>query len=117
MDVLDVLASSPADDPSWGLRLCEVTGYGTGTVYPALNRLLEAGWIAGRWEDPPREDRLRRRFYELISIGRQMYDDVLRERESRRAAWRRPAPLEESAPRAGNRPERRDVRRGEARAS
>ena len=35
MDVLDVLTNSPSDDPAWGLRLCEVTGYGTGTIYPA----------------------------------------------------------------------------------
>ena len=46
MDVLDVLTSSPSDDPAWGLRLCEVTGYGTGTIYPALDRLMKAGWIA-----------------------------------------------------------------------
>ena len=53
MDVLDVLTNSPSDDPAWGLRLCEVTGYGTGTIYPALDRLMKAGWITDHWEDPP----------------------------------------------------------------
>lgn len=91
MDVLDVLAASQPDDPAWGLRLCEATGYGTGTVYPALKRLMKAGWIADRWEDPPPEDRPRRRFYEITSTGRQMYTEALRERENRRAAWLRPA--------------------------
>jgi DNA-binding PadR family transcriptional regulator len=43
MDVLDVITSSPSDNPAWGLRLCEVTGYGTGTIYPALDRLMKAG--------------------------------------------------------------------------
>lgn len=43
MDVLDVLINSPSNDPAWGFRLCEVTGYGTGTIYPALDRLLKAG--------------------------------------------------------------------------
>ena len=57
MDVLDVLTNSPPDDPAWGLRLCEVTGYGTGTIYPALDRLMKAGWITDHWEDPPPEDR------------------------------------------------------------
>lgn len=97
MDVLDVLSSSPPDDPAWGLRLCEATGYGTGTVYPALNRLLKAGLIEDRWEDPPPEDRPRRRFYEITSTGRQMHADALRERENRRAAWLCPAPQTGSA--------------------
>jgi hypothetical protein len=29
MDVLDVLANPPPDNPAWGLRLCQVTGHGT----------------------------------------------------------------------------------------
>ena len=59
MDVLDILTDSPPDNPAWGLRLCEVTGYGTGTIYPALERLMEAGWITDQWEDPPPADRPR----------------------------------------------------------
>ena len=92
MDVLDVITSSPADNPPWGLRLCEVTGYGTGTIYPALDRLLKAGWITDQWEDPPPEDRPRRRFYEMTSTGREQYAAGLRARRSRRAAWRQFAP-------------------------
>lgn len=92
MDVLDVLAVSPPDDPAWGLRLCEGTGYGTSTVYPALNRLLKADWIEDRWEDPPPEDRPKRRFYEITSTGREMYGAALRERENRRASWLRRTP-------------------------
>lgn len=90
MDVLDVLAASPPDNPAWGLVLCEATGYGTGTVYPALNRLLKAGWVSDFWEDPPPQDRPKRRFYEITSTGRQAYADALREREQRRASWFRP---------------------------
>jgi DNA-binding PadR family transcriptional regulator len=92
MDVLDVLTSSPSEDPAWGLRLCEVTGYGTGTIYPALDRLLKAGWIADHWEDPPPVDRPRRRFYEMTSTGREHYAAGLRARHERRAAWLQPAP-------------------------
>ncbi len=97
MDVLDVLAASPPDNPAWGLQLCELTGYGTGTTYPALNRLLKAGWIEDHWEDPPPEDRPKRRFYVITTTGRQMYADALREREQRRATWLRPAPQTGSA--------------------
>lgn len=91
MDVLDILTSSLPDDPAWGLQLCELTGYGTGTVYPALNRLMKAGWISDFWEDPQPEDRPKRRFYEITSTGREQYADALREREQRRAGWLRPA--------------------------
>lgn len=39
----------------------------TGTVYPALRRLEEAGWISGRWSTV---DGRRRRTYRLTSAGR-----------------------------------------------
>lgn len=91
MDVLDVLASSPPDDPVWGLRLCELTGYGSGTVYPALDRLLNAGWIEDRWEEPPPADRPRRRFYFISSAGRAAYQEAIAARAARRRAWAIPA--------------------------
>jgi PadR family transcriptional regulator, regulatory protein PadR len=90
MDVLDVLAASPPDDPAWGLRLCKAPGHGTGTVYPALNRLMKAGWIEGQWEEPQPEDRPRRRFYVITSTGRALYADALGERKNRHAEWLRP---------------------------
>jgi PadR family transcriptional regulator len=92
MDVLDVLTNSSSDDPAWGLRLCKQTGYGTGTVYPALDRLMKAGWISDRWEDPLPKDRPPRRFYEMTSTGREQYAAGLRTHRERRAAWLRPAP-------------------------
>ena len=45
MDVLDVVMNAPTDDPTWGLRICEATGHGPGSVYPCLERLLKAGWL------------------------------------------------------------------------
>jgi PadR family transcriptional regulator PadR len=97
MDILDALATSPPNDPAWGLRLCEMTGHGTGTVYPALNRLLKADWISDFWEDPPPDDRPKRRFYEITSTGREAYGAALREREQRRASWLRRSPQTGSA--------------------
>ena len=87
MDVLDVLTSSPPDDPAWGLRLSEQTGYGTGTIYPALDRLLKVGWIEDKWEDPPPPDRPARRFYFVTSAGRAAYQEALSARAARRRAW------------------------------
>jgi PadR family transcriptional regulator, regulatory protein PadR len=92
MDILDVLIDAPHDDPPWGLRICEATGHGTGTVYPALDRLLRAGWIADRWEEPQPEDRPRRRFYEITAAGRSAYQEAVTARSARRARWASPAP-------------------------
>jgi PadR family transcriptional regulator PadR len=92
MDVLDVLAGSLPDDPAWGLRLCQATGYGTGTIYPALDRLMKAGWIIDYWEDPSPADRPPRRLYEMTSTGREQYADALRARRERRTAWLHPTP-------------------------
>jgi DNA-binding PadR family transcriptional regulator len=86
-DILDVLANAPADDPPWGLRFCEQTGHGTGTIYPALERLLQADMIAARWEDPAPADRPKRRFYEITSTGREWLAAAVRARDERRAKW------------------------------
>jgi len=75
------------DKPSWGLRICQETRLGSGTVYPLLQRLEKAGWIKGSWEDDPPDNRPRRRSYELTGLGR---SEVLawRQRMSPgRAAW------------------------------
>jgi PadR family transcriptional regulator, regulatory protein PadR len=87
MDVLDVLMNAPPDDPAWGLKLCEQTGYGTGTVYPALDRLMTAGWIEDRWEEPAPADRPRRRYYAITSAGRAAYQEAMAARAVRRTAW------------------------------
>lgn len=87
MDVLDVLTSSPSDNPAWGLRLCEQTGHGTGTIYPALDRLLQAGWITDHWEEPPPADRPRRRYYTVTAGGRTAYHEAVAARSARRTAW------------------------------
>lgn len=86
LDLLAVIDAAPPDEPPWGLRLCEETGYGTGTVYPALSKLLRAGWIADRWEEPQPADRPRRRFYALTDEGRAAHREALNARQTRRTA-------------------------------
>jgi PadR family transcriptional regulator, regulatory protein PadR len=49
-----------------------------GTVYPALHRLEQAGFIKSRWS---RASGRRRRVYGLTAAGRRMLDD-------RRGEWR-----------------------------
>lgn len=54
-----------------------LTAYGT--LYKALARLEQAGLLRSRWEDPEaaaREQRPRRRFYEVTPTGEQALADV-----------------------------------------
>ena len=87
LDVLDVLMNAPDDDPVRGLKLCEHTGHGTGTIYPALDRLLQAGWIEDRWEEPTPADRPRRRYYTVTADGRAAYHEAVTARSARRRTW------------------------------
>jgi PadR family transcriptional regulator PadR len=87
LDILEALDNTPPGDPAWGLRLCKQTGNDSGAVYPALTKLLKAGWITDRWEEPQPADRPRRRYYDLTDDGRAAYREALAIRAAHRAAW------------------------------
>jgi PadR family transcriptional regulator PadR len=56
----------------YGFEIVDVTGYPTGTVYPALRRLEHAGYLHSRWEAERRafsEARPQRRNYEITAAG------------------------------------------------
>ena len=66
---------------AYGVDIMEVTGLPSGTVYPALGRLEERGFVRGRWErreDADAERRPRRRFYRLTASGNAALDDAIR---------------------------------------
>jgi PadR family transcriptional regulator PadR len=54
-----------------GAELREVTKLQTGTLYPILMRLEQAGWLESRWEveDPHSLGRPRRRYYQVTAAG------------------------------------------------
>lgn len=86
--VLDVIVEGTAsDDPPWGYRICHQAGLGSGTVYPALERLEEQGVIEGTWETGLPADRPRRRFYAVTGEGRAWYESEKARRRSRTPAW------------------------------
>ncbi|WP_395639666.1 PadR family transcriptional regulator [Pseudolysinimonas sp.] len=58
-----------ATDPVWGLQLVKITGRPTGTVYPILSRLEDAGWLAADWEAESDHPGPRRRLYRLTAEG------------------------------------------------
>jgi len=57
----------------------DVLAVNQGSLYPALYRLEDRGWIVGRWVEKPGERR--RRFYRLTPAGK----DAL---EAQRDSWR-----------------------------
>jgi PadR family transcriptional regulator PadR len=87
LDVLSLLAAAAPDDPEWGLSLCKKTGYGTGTVYPVLERLLDAGLITSFWEEPQPADRPRRRYFELTRGGLAALNGEWEQRHRRNLHW------------------------------
>jgi PadR family transcriptional regulator, regulatory protein PadR len=66
----------------WGYELSKRSGVRSGVMYPALQRMLEQGWLADGWEDQPRAGRAKRpprRYYELTDTGRSELAAVIAE--------------------------------------
>lgn len=96
--VLQALMQEPTQE-RYGLQLAEVTGLPSGTIYPILARLEQAGWVQSAWEDPTVHEaagRPRRRFYHLTSDGAEQARDALARvslpRRSTAGGWVLPAP-------------------------
>lgn len=69
--VLQAFLAAGGAEPLYGLELMDQTGLKSGTLYPVLARLEEAGWVTSSWEDadPRAAGRPRRRYYELTGVG------------------------------------------------
>jgi DNA-binding PadR family transcriptional regulator len=64
----------------FGFEIVDVTGYPTGTVYPALRRLEHAGLVRSEWEREQaaaRDARPQRRYYEITGAGARALDAAL----------------------------------------
>ncbi|ACF01312.1 transcriptional regulator, PadR-like family [Rhodopseudomonas palustris TIE-1] len=55
------------------------TKIGSGTLYPLLARLEQAGWLVSEWEtiDPSAEGRPRRRYYSITGEGQRAAREAL----------------------------------------
>jgi len=82
--ILKILALEPLHGWAIGLRLKQVSGdvlqVSDGSLYPALHKLEQEGWITAEWK--PTENNRRAKFYTLTRPGRRHL-----ERESRN--WQR----------------------------
>ena len=82
--ILKILALEPLHGWAIGVRLKQVSGdvlqVSDGSLYPALHKLEQHGWIDAEWK--PTENNRRAKFYSLTRAGRRQ---LAREMES----WRR----------------------------
>jgi transcriptional regulator len=75
--ILKVLALEPLHGLGISRRIQQVTG-GTfqvkpGSLFPALHRMEEAGWLTSNWGDS--ESKRRAKFYQLTRAGRRQLKD------------------------------------------
>ena len=82
--ILKILALQPLHGWAISLRLTSISGevlqVSEGSLYPALHKLEQEGWIEAEWKQT--ENNRRAKFYSLTRIGR-------KELESEKANWQR----------------------------
>ena len=82
--ILKVLALEPLNGYSVSQRLKQVSGdvlhVSDGSLYPALHKLEQEGWIAAEWR--PSENNRRAKYYSLTRLGRKQL-------EKEASNWRR----------------------------
>ncbi len=70
--ILKILALEPLHGWAVGQRLTQISGdvlqVSDGSLYPALHKLEQNGWIKAEWR--PSENNRRAKFYELTRAGR-----------------------------------------------
>ena len=74
--ILKILALEPLNGWAIGLRLKQVSGdvlqVSDGSLYPALHKLEQEGWITAEWK--PSENNRRAKFYSLTRLGRKQLE-------------------------------------------
>jgi transcriptional regulator len=74
--ILKILALEPLNGWAVGQRLRQVSGdvlqVSDGSLYPALHKLEQAGWIKAEWRQS--ENNRRAKFYSLTRPGRRYLD-------------------------------------------
>ncbi len=82
--ILKILALEPMNGWAMSLRLKQVSGevlqVSDGSLYPALHKLEQEGWISSQWQVT--ESKRRAKYYQLTVLGREKL-------EQERAQWER----------------------------
>ena len=76
-----VILRAISDGYLYGFDIIDITGVPGGTVYPALRRLEEAGYLVSKWEKQSisqSEPRPQRKYYELTRAGREALAEAIK---------------------------------------
>ncbi len=76
-----VILQAVANGYRYGFDIIDVTGVPGGTVYPALRRLEDAGYLSSQWEEPAVSQaapRPARKYYELTRPGKAVLTDAVK---------------------------------------
>jgi len=94
LDVLELFLLAFQDRrPLHGWEIKKITGISGASTYRILDRLEDAGWVSGHWEDPGTQvpGKPPRRYYDLTGAGEVAARQLLAER--RPSALRRSVPV------------------------
>jgi PadR family transcriptional regulator PadR len=95
-----VILQAVANGYLYGFDIIDITGVPGGTVYPALRRLEEAGFLVSKWEKQSisqSEPRPQRKYYELTRAGREALAEavkryrLLEQSQPNRVRYRKPS--------------------------
>jgi len=76
-----VILQAVANGYLYGFDIIDMTGVPGGTVYPALRRLEDEGYLTSEWEEPSiaqSEPRPPRKYYELTREGRELLAEAVK---------------------------------------
>jgi DNA-binding PadR family transcriptional regulator len=76
-----VVLQAVANGYLYGFDIIDITGLPGGTVYPALRRLEEIGYLISKWEKQSiaqKAQRPPRKYYELTREGREALTDAVK---------------------------------------
>jgi PadR family transcriptional regulator len=76
-----VILQAVANGYLYGFDIIDITGVPGGTVYPALRRLEDEGYLTSEWEEPSiaqSEPRPPRKYYEMTREGRELLAEAVK---------------------------------------
>jgi PadR family transcriptional regulator len=76
-----VILQAVANGYLYGFDIIDMTGVPGGTVYPALRRLEDEGYLTSEWEEPSiaqSEPRPPRKYYDLTREGRELLAEAVK---------------------------------------
>jgi PadR family transcriptional regulator len=89
------LALLDAGGPSYGLAIVQASGQRSGTVYPVLQRMFDAGWLDFTWEqaDPATLGRPLRCYWSVTPLGRKHLEPLAERARAELTGYHPPAGL------------------------